>query len=106
MGGAPPNIDAPTLLTFMRVNHLHGGRLPDDAHGRFDGLLRQHIQEPAYTNASDLFIIGKRKMHWRQQGLFHHLRHFSQRAGNKALHVGGSPSEKRPILLTQHKRIC
>ena len=112
------NTDTPAVLTLMRVDHLHHCGFADDSHGRFNGVIAQYIEKPSHTDAPNLLIVGERQMHRCQQRLFHHLRNSGECAGDKPLHIRGSPAIecagigshnegiRRPVLSVNRHHVC
>ncbi|KTT87946.1 hypothetical protein NS44R_15140, partial [Mammaliicoccus sciuri] len=86
-------------------DHLHPGRLADEAAERLHALARDLAQHRTDTDAADLLVIGDRKMDRRLQVDLDHLRHHSGTDRDKALHVGGAAAVQLSVALDQFKRV-
>ena len=81
------------LLAFMGAHRLHAGRLADDT--RIGPLVEplEHLDQATHTDTTNLLIIGEGQVDRHLQVAFQEFRCQGQYDGDKAFHIGGTPTE-------------
>ncbi len=91
-------------LALVTQHRLEFGRLTDHAQQRLDRLRVEPLDQRAYAQAANLFVIGQRDMHRHPQRRLHQRRHLSQYTRDEALHIGRATAIQLAVLFREVER--